>query len=154
MSDKYILIGQTPVPCEDLFEWASLSDDNSSRRVLLTRVLDIVYVSTVFIGLNMRYVRGGRPLLFESMAFWRGGDCYEQKRCATWDEAEAMHWKMVREVTRPASVLAYVRRMASSAWKNARRDWKRSWRELRGIAPTDFERMMDQLPELIDERWE
>lgn len=42
-NDKYILIGQTPVPEPDLLTWA-LAFEKMDRRVMLTRVLGICEV--------------------------------------------------------------------------------------------------------------
>jgi hypothetical protein len=151
MSDHYILIGQTPVPC-GLMEWARWFEKND-RRVRFTRVLGIVDVSTVFLGFDHSFRelfpdRDLEPILFESMAFWRGEGGYEQERCSTWAEAEAQHAEMVREVARPAAVWAYFRRRARAAWSDARRDWQRAWEEMRGIEPGEFEAALDRMGEL------
>jgi hypothetical protein len=121
VSDKYLLIGQTPVPCEDLMEWA-LAFEVMDRRVASTNVLGgLCLVSTVFLGLDHAFL-GGPPLLFETMAFWRGEFGGEMRRCSTWAEAEAQHARMCREVLRPRSILAYIGRRikcALHAVKNA-----------------------------------
>ena len=96
MNGRYVLIGQTAVPCDDLLEWAS-AFELSDRRVLLTH-LPWCTVSTVFLGLDHSF-GFGPPLLFESMAFPHdasalGLEC-DCRRCPTWLEAEAMHKAMV-----------------------------------------------------------
>jgi hypothetical protein len=56
-------------------------------------------VSTIFLGLDRRFEGEGPPILFETMVFGGKHDQY-QERCATWDEAEAMHQpvEMVRQL--------------------------------------------------------
>ncbi|MDX1247536.1 hypothetical protein GHK05_20720 [Sinorhizobium meliloti] len=57
-------------------------------------------VSTVFLGLDHQFGRGP-PLLFETMAFRKGGgDCEQCERYSTWDDAEAGHAAMVRRLQR------------------------------------------------------
>ena len=88
MSNKYILEGKTPVPCDDLMTWAKWFEA-ANRQVDRTEHGDIC-VRTVFLGLNHSLNGCGKPLLFETMIF--GGEHDEcQKRCSTWEEAEAMH---------------------------------------------------------------
>lgn len=101
------------------------------RIVAQTSVLGIVWVSTVFLGLDHNYARildpTLPPLLFESMAFWRvpgGSDGYEQERCSTWIEAEAQHREMCRQVARPAAVLAWMARCWRGYWQAAAEAWR------------------------------
>jgi hypothetical protein len=74
--------------------------------------------------------------------FWGGEGGYEQERCSTWLEAEAMHAAMVRAVTRPKAVLAYLLRAWEGYWKEAKEEWLDLWREVAGIEP---ERSSDPL---------
>ena len=145
MIDHYTLIGQTPVPCDPfdlhtpegiagLIEWARWGEIPGNRNVAFTRILGICYVSTVFLGLDTGFGRG-RPILFESMTFWSGDGGNEQDRCCTWAEAEAMHARMVAEVSRPGAVWSYLCRMLRKTWEDARRDWARRWRELLELGP-------------------
>ena len=115
MTDKYILIGQTPVPCDDLLDWAR-QFELCDRRVRLTRV-GPCHVSTVFLGLDRNHSRlifgHGEPHLFETMV-WIQAD-YEteimgkkwhhdrdwmdtQEHCSTWSEAEAQHQRVVDDL--------------------------------------------------------
>jgi hypothetical protein len=133
MNGHYILIGQTPVPIEvdpytpegirGLLEWAEWFETSSSERVVCqTKLLGIVFVSTVFLGLDHAWM-GGPPMLFETMAFWRGGEDgegYEQQRCSTWLEAEEQHRRVCREVTRPRALASWVARAWAACWKRAR----------------------------------
>ena len=136
MSDYYILIGQTPVPVEPytpegIAELAQWFGEGDNRRVMETTVLCMCRVSTAFLGINHNS-RDGPPLLFETMAFWRGEGGEETYRCSTWAGAERMHRRMVARVVSPRSVLAYVGRQCAAAVEEAREDWARRWRELQG----------------------
>jgi len=104
MSDKYILVGQTPVPCEDLMEWARWYE--TADRHVFDESTVTHRVSTVFLGLDhnfQRLIMGvGEPLLFETMVF-----CQHESKCdldgemdrySTWSEAEAGHHAMVERV--------------------------------------------------------
>ena len=103
---RYILSGQTAVPCEDLATWAPWLESHDLR-VRLTRV-GPHFVSTIFLGLD--YGVGHTLLLFETMAWINMPHevpavpalglaarvmprtfCDYQTRCSTWDEAIAMH---------------------------------------------------------------
>jgi hypothetical protein len=67
MNGRYILIGQTPVPCEDLFEWGRWMQN--ADRVVLSTTVGEWRVSTVFLGLDHQLGDGGPPILFETMIF-------------------------------------------------------------------------------------
>jgi hypothetical protein len=88
--DKYILQGHEVVPA-DLMTWATWFNDMDNRRVDHTERYG-VRVSTVFLGLDLRYGEPGPPLVFETMIFG-GSEEGWQDRCSTWDEAVAMHQK-------------------------------------------------------------
>jgi hypothetical protein len=90
MSEHYILEGHKAVPT-DLMTWAK-AFESPDRKVAKTAIGDYS-VSTVFLGLNHQYGEGP-PLLFETMVFGEGPLAYEQTRCTTWEEAEAMHEAM------------------------------------------------------------
>jgi len=87
MSGRYILDGKSPVPCDDLIEWARWFE-TAERHVAETQVGPVL-VSTVFLGINHSFGRGP-PLLFETMIFGMDDNDY-QVRCSTWDEAENDH---------------------------------------------------------------
>lgn len=92
--DKYILDGKRAVKCPDLLTWAEWFE-TKNRRVASDMIGD-VKVSTIFLALDHSF-GSGPPLLFETMVF--GGPLdQEQTRCATWEEAEAMHAAMVARV--------------------------------------------------------
>jgi hypothetical protein len=66
MNGRYILIGQTPVPCEDLLKWGRWMQ--SADRFVLRTVVGEWCVSTVFLGLDHQF-GDGPPILFETMIF-------------------------------------------------------------------------------------
>ena len=101
MSAFYILDGRTPLPESDSFAWG-LWYANTDRRVRKETVCGSE-ISTVFLGMDHSF-GSGKPLLFETMVF-DGPLDGEMERCSTWDEAEAMHERMVERV-RAAGVLA------------------------------------------------
>jgi hypothetical protein len=113
VNGRYILVGQTAVPCEELMEWAEWFE-TADRRVFETFV-GAYRVSTVFLGLDHSFGHGP-PVLFETMIFLntpemerrpgedlmeyarRTGEASEgdelhnyQTRAETWLEAETEH---------------------------------------------------------------
>lgn len=93
--EQWILNGHEPVVV-DMATWARWFEEND-RTVAKTHIGDI-FISTVFIGINHRFIGNGPPLLFETMVF---GGTYdgEIERYATWDEAQAGHKRMVAKHT-------------------------------------------------------
>ncbi len=89
----YILDGHTPVLVADVLEWTKwLETAGDARIVAQTQVSEGVFVSTVFLGLDhsFNFVADRAPMIFETMTF--GGSCDQnQRRCATWSEAEQCH---------------------------------------------------------------
>ena len=95
----YILQGHEAVPVgDDVHQWARMFEATEDRRVAETMVED-VRVSTVFLGLDHRFIDDGPPLLFETMIFGGDGD-KDQWRCSTWEQAEAQHRRAVELVRR------------------------------------------------------
>jgi hypothetical protein len=94
---RYILDGHEAVPCEDLMTWGRWME-HADRHVALTIQGD-VEVSTVFLGLDHNFFGdwGSKPVLFESMLFVAGG-AHDCMRYATWEEAEAGHAELVKQV--------------------------------------------------------
>jgi hypothetical protein len=103
VTDKYILAGTMPVLEPDLLTWARWFE-TAERQVAETWVTPLdgapgqasVRVSTVFLGLDHQW-GDGPPLLFETMCFTEK-KCWNMDRCSTWDEAKAMHQRMVENV--------------------------------------------------------
>lgn len=67
----YMLIGQTPVPCSDVKEWARWME--TADRVVFQTEVGPYFVSTVFLGMDhsfgLLYGKVTEPLLFETMIF-------------------------------------------------------------------------------------
>lgn len=97
MIDRYILIGQSPVPEPDLMTWARWFE--TADRIVVQTPIPGGRVSTVFLGLDHSFGMGGQPVLFETMIFCDGspddGECW---RTCTWLEAEERHAKVLKEV--------------------------------------------------------
>lgn len=98
MIPYFKLIDRTPVPCtmeEAGDAW------RTDRHVGCTKV-GCLEVSTVFLPINHAF-DNGPPMLFETMIFGAAdGDEleYYQRRCSTWEQAEAMHAAAVALVTK------------------------------------------------------
>jgi len=90
----YVLDNHTPIPATSVLEWGAFLEKDENRIVALTGVCDDAHVSTVFVGLDHNFLGVGPPLLFESMIFGGAHDG-EQRRYATWAEAEAGHAEFV-----------------------------------------------------------
>lgn len=96
-TDKYILEGKTPIPCENLLEWAAWFS-NADRKVANTNIGEY-QISTVFLGMNHGWE--GKPILFETMIFGFPTEhelCDYQTRCSTWGMAEKQHEQAVELV--------------------------------------------------------
>lgn len=87
-----------PVETRDIIAWGRFKEAFPNNcRVDLTDVDDLT-VSTVFLGYDVGYseIRGGQPILFETMIFGPGLSEVAD-RYATWDEAVAGHAEIVRQ---------------------------------------------------------
>jgi hypothetical protein len=93
---NYKLNGHEPIACEDFREWAEWFE-TADCHVAKTQVAPEVFISTVFLGMDHRFMDDGPPVLFETMVF-RGGNGEEQERYCTWNEAEVGHAMMVKRV--------------------------------------------------------
>ena len=92
MIERYVLVGHTPIRCDDILAWACFFSNDDSRRVEFTQINGDIGVSTVFLGLDHQW-GNGPPLLFETMVF--GGELDgEQERYSTWEEAIEGHENM------------------------------------------------------------
>lgn len=94
MSDVYILDGTAPVKCDDIIRWARWFE-TADRQVAKTDLPGGVCVSTVFIGIDHRFVGKGAPIVFETMIFGGKHD-QEMWRYETWEEALSGHDDAVR----------------------------------------------------------
>ena len=100
-TEKYILIGQTPVVEPDLLKWARWFE--TADRIVAQTHIGTRTVSTVFLGLDHQFGKGP-PLLFETMVFTDEKFEDFQERCSTWLEAEAQHRAAVTEWSKASKV--------------------------------------------------
>lgn len=107
----WILNGRVPEYCTDLLRWGRWFE-TADRIIARTELMDgDVVVSTIFLGVDHRFLGDGPPILFETMIF---GEKYlsqifgremevredmGQWRYCTYDEAERGHAAHVSEVT-------------------------------------------------------
>jgi hypothetical protein len=103
MGGRYILIGQTPVLCEDLLEWGRWMQE--ADRVVLRTVVGEWRVSTVFLGLD-HWFGVGPPLLFETMIFLTAA---ERRPDESWD-AWFQRSRLLEEAAADQKLAGYQRR--------------------------------------------
>lgn len=84
----YILHGRTPVQT-DMFAWANWV--SVEKCVLAKTTVEAKVVSTVFLGIDHRFIGEGPPVLFETMVWNERGDPVDCQRFYTIEEAEANH---------------------------------------------------------------
>ena len=77
----------------DVLEWAK-DFEESDRQVASTCLLNRVWISTVWMGLDHSF-GSGPPLIFESMAFFGSARDRDCDRYSTEEEALAGHERMV-----------------------------------------------------------
>lgn len=88
-----------PAKFEEWMQWYEGSQFNGSRLVGWTQITSQVEVSTVFLGIDHRWIGKGPPIVFETMIF--GGPLnHEQWRYSSWDDADAGHKAAVRKARR------------------------------------------------------
>ena len=92
----YVLDADNHLVKVDFLTWAMWFEENN-RHVGYTEITSQITVSTVFVGLDMRFHRDGPPIVFETAVF--GGPLdHEGGRYSSWDDADAGHKAMVRRV--------------------------------------------------------
>lgn len=90
-----------PIPCPDTLKWGKWYE-TAERHVAQTTVGNL-WVSTVFLGMDHQY-GDGPPLLYETMVFGfdeKGERDYADRECyrySTWDDAEAGHAAVVKQL--------------------------------------------------------
>jgi hypothetical protein len=105
VSRYFKLEGKTaiPVPYDEYLQWIIGDRDHGSRSVRVdefTSGVESVQVSTVFLmGINHRYLKDADPLLFETMVFGGTMDL-AQWRYSTWEQAEAGHQEVLKQLLR------------------------------------------------------
>ena len=89
--------GHIPLPEPDLEIWATWMENDAARRVAQDEPAPGIWVSTVFLGIDHRFIGDGPPILFETMTFSDyGGD--DERRYSPGDEAMAGHARVVAEL--------------------------------------------------------
>lgn len=82
--------------------WAQAFESVQNRHVAATEFECGVFVSTVFLGIDHRFMGNGPPLLFETMAFGMKESCEMEEsfaaRYSSWDDAVTGHAATVRRV--------------------------------------------------------
>jgi hypothetical protein len=81
-------------PIDDVLAWAKLHSDEKYRRVDETTLSDGTWISTVWLGVNHRFLKDGPPLIFETMVF-KSGDSIDVDQYATEADAIKGHRDMV-----------------------------------------------------------
>jgi hypothetical protein len=95
VSNRFILVGKVPKPVDDLAEWVQWlwkADSNVAHDMV-----GDTEVRTEFLGVDLR-LGWGEPLLFETVIVGGLYDQY-QRRCSTWEQAEAQHAEAVKLAT-------------------------------------------------------
>ncbi len=92
----YILKDKVVTPTEDVHEWAEFFENEKNTRVNYTQITDDIYVSTIFVGLDMGFIET-IPSIFETMAFDKRVPLYEE-RYPTWSDAEKGHDIIVKKL--------------------------------------------------------
>src|SRR5688500_5877095 len=96
MGKYYLLREKTVVPCSnDVEEWIELFQAGFHR--ILTDSINNASVHTVFLGMDAQKQKGLPPLLFRTM-LWGGGLGVLKWTHSTYEEAEAMHHKVVAAI--------------------------------------------------------
>jgi hypothetical protein len=96
----YVLEGKTPRLARSMAEHASQFEQfskSSGKEVWRVAETELPNgrVSTVFLGFDHNWYPEGPPILFETMVFLNNDDSQEQRRYATWEQAEAGHAEAV-----------------------------------------------------------
>lgn len=89
------MIAETP----DFMDWAEWFE-SADRDVAKTET-ELHLISTVFIGIDYRWLGKGPPIVFETMVFTKDGDTLDDGGCwryASWDDADTGHKAVVRRV--------------------------------------------------------
>lgn len=104
---KQYILDKDNNPVEtDLMGWANWIEGDKKKRIIKQETVGKMFVSTVFLGLDMSWNEKGPPIIFETMIFKlkkdggreseldAGGEY--QERCSTHKEALEMHETAVK----------------------------------------------------------
>jgi hypothetical protein len=109
---RYILDGHEPKPTtltEDDPEYFRGTCVTIAENWFGHEAIGEIHVSTIFLGIDHSHrIRGGLPILFETMIFAKGIEGLDgyQVRCCTWDEAMAEHALAIEHVKNAFAELA------------------------------------------------
>lgn len=92
MNCYFVLQDKQPVPEPDMHEWSLWFE--TADRVVKQEMVDVFFVSTVFLGIEHGLNEEGLPFLFETMTFLNGEDV-SVIRAVDWDGALANHLQEV-----------------------------------------------------------
>ena len=136
----YVLIERRVVECPDLMQWAKwfeMSHKDESFRVGET-VVGELRVSTVFLGLDHRFLVDGPPIVFETMVFNNVGEGRERfaqvfddcmQRYCTYAEAEQGHEAIVEMLTNLHNSAIEVTRGMLAIVRAGASEFMNTWRE-------------------------
>lgn len=86
------------VQCSGIDEWAEWTSQNREAHVVDQTNVGMYFVSTIFLGIDLRFFDDGPPILFETIIFSESsereaglGEIVIQRRYCTWDQAERGH---------------------------------------------------------------
>ena len=98
MTSRYVLLENgEAVPEPDLMMWAVWMETNTL--IIRQDAYGKVLISTVFLGVDMRHLGVGPPVLFETMVFGGAHD-RTTRRYATRTEAEIGHMETLNLVSK------------------------------------------------------
>lgn len=97
---------QTPVPVDDVMEWANSMEDED-RIVAFTELPNEAQVSTVFLGLDHNFTLEGPPILWETMVFGGTSDGWERRCSGTREDALKMHNAMIESLEIPTTIYKF-----------------------------------------------
>jgi hypothetical protein len=91
----YKLDGNTPTPVTSFTEWADWM--NTANLVLMKNEFNGVYISTVFVGIDINPDHSGEPMLFETLVMGGVKNGYKQ-RYPNYDDALKGHLEMCTQI--------------------------------------------------------
>ena len=88
---KYWILDEDniPVSTSSIIEWGEFMQ--SEKKIIQQNKVDEYVLSTVFLGVDHRWIGSPDPVLFETMLFDGKGDPVFTNRYFTYDQARAFH---------------------------------------------------------------
>lgn len=80
------------IPCS-VEEWGAQREEMSinNTKHVAEETIDDIWISTVWLGLDQRWLYNGAPLIYETMVFDKQHDEIYCSRSSTWQQAEESH---------------------------------------------------------------